>query len=191
MASSQNKTIAYTPVAQARQPKFQCTQCIRCCYSRAGLKNHVRAKHRSQATSPGDTASHTSSPVSASEQLSDSESSPQHSDNEEEHPMDIDFDVQLPPAFPDVYHNDEHDGYGHNNDDLDMDPHDHNLHDNDSDGPSSNSESSPIIPSSPQHESRPHQHQQTPANDRFLRRVYHDKLNGELINYNNAFLSFQ
>ena len=180
MASSQNRNTAYTPVAQAHQPKFQCLQCTHCCYSRAGLKNHVHAMHRSQATSPSDRASHTSSPVSASEQLSDSESYPQHSDNEEEHPMDVDLDVQLPLAFPDAYHNDENDGYGYNND-LEMDLHDYNLHDND--GPSSNLESSPIIPSSLQHEfeSQPHEHQQIPANDRFLRRVYHDKLNGELI----------
>jgi hypothetical protein len=180
MASSQNRNTVHTPAA--RQPKFQCPQCIRRCYNRAGLKNHVRAMHHdtrseSQATSANDRASQKSG-----DQLSDSESYPQQSDNGEEHPMDVDFDVELPPAFSDAYHDDEHDGYNLNND-SDM-PVDLLVHDHDSNGRSS--ESPPIIPSSPQpeHEStgrRRHEHRQTPANDRFLKRVYHSKLNGEYI----------
>lgn len=123
------------------------------------------------SASLSDRASQTLSPVSANVHLS--ESSPEHSDNEEpeEHPMDVDFDVQLPPAFPNAYNNDD---YGYNASDHDsesdtgMDLHDSN---------SSSSDSTPIIPSSPQHESRPHC--QVAANNRFLTRVYHDKLNGE------------
>ena len=202
MASSQNVNVLYTPVA--RQPTFQCPHCVHRCFNRAGLINHVRTMHGSQETSAGDgVASSTSasqhsnneeehlmdvdaehesydyengsdmdiihdnntptessdseseslSPVSASVHVS--ESSSQHPDNVEEHHVDEDFDVQ--PAYLDD---------------------DHNLHDNNS--TSSGSESPPIIPSSPHHdhEPRPHQHQQYPANDRYIRRVYHDKLNG-------------
>jgi hypothetical protein len=227
MASSQSVNVPYTPVAVARahQPIFQCLHCVRRCYSKAGLKNHVRAMHGSQATSTSDRAS----PTSAS----------QHSNTEGEHPMDVDFDLQPLPAFPDAYNDDEFEGYGYNNGsdmeindenihdnnsptgssgseslsalsagvhvsesssqhsdneeehhmdvDLDVQPlqafpdayhdDDHNRHDNNS--TSSGSGSPPIIPSSPQHEFRPHEHQQKPANDRFLRRVYHDKLNGQ------------
>ena len=193
MSSSQRKNIAFTPMA--RQPTFQCSHCIRCLYSRAGLKSHVLAKHGTQATT--DRASQASSPAS------NQPSSPQHSDNEHdvEHPMDVDADVQLP--FPDAYDdgydydNDldvdvdvqqpfpgtYSDGYGYNND-SDVDLHDHNLH-------HSNSPSSPpIIPSSPHLEPRSYSHQQTPANDRFLRRVYHDKLNGEFIKHFKISISY-
>lgn len=189
MSFSQNmQNSIYTPAAH--RPKFQCLQCICLFYNRAGLKNHVRAKHGSQATS-----SHTSSPVPdhpPSPQHSDSEGEPLHPDNvsfeihdqefpgpspplfsPDDAPMDVDFE----PPFPDDYNED--DDYGYNND---MDLYDHDLHG--SDGHSS----PPIIPSSPQHESRSHGHQQTPANDKFLRRVYHDKLNGEFLMY---FLLFQ
>ena len=59
---------------------------------------------------------------------------------------------------------------------MSVDLNDQNFHD-------SNSPSSPpIIPSSPQQEFRPHKHQQTPAYDRFLRQVYHDKLNHDKLN---------
>lgn len=65
--------------------------------------------------------------------------------------MDVDFN--------------EYDGHGH---DYDMDQiHDHN----DLDSNSSGSES-PIIPSSPQHEAGPGEHQQVPVNDRFLSNFY-------------------
>ena len=104
MSSSQRKNVAYTPVA--RRPAFQCSHCICCFYSRAGLKSHVLAKHGTQATS--DRASQTSSPAS------NQPSSPQHFDDEHdvEHPMD----VQLP------FHDDYDDGYGYNNDlDVDVD----------------------------------------------------------------------
>ena len=187
MSSSQRKNVAYTPVA--RRPAFQCSHCVRRFYSRAGLKSHVLAKHGTQATS--DRASQTSSPVS------NQPSSPQHSDDEHdvEHPMDVqlpfhdayddgygynndlDVDVDVQQPFPDTYN----DGY---NNDLDMDLHDHNLHH------SNSSSSPPIIPSSPQHEPRSYQHQQTPANDRFLRRVYHDKLNGEFITHFKISISY-
>ena len=168
----------YTPAAI--WPKFQCLQCIRRFYNRAGLENHVHAKHRSQATSslvPDHPTSH----------HSDSEGAPLHPDNfsfnihDEEFPGplptlfpsdDVPMDVDFEPSFPDDY--DEDDDYGYNNS---MDLYDHGLHG--SDGHSS----PPIIPSSPQHESRSHGHQHMPANDRFLRRVYHDKLNGEFLMY--------
>jgi hypothetical protein len=186
-ASSRNRNV-YTPAA--RRPEFPCPHCIRCCYSKAGLKNHLRARHGSQETASGNSDSR-SSPVSASasDQLhSDFSSSPSHgpqnSDSEEEHPMDVDLDVQQPLAYPNAYAYDDDDGYddhGYNSEfDMDLHASDHNLH---SPTSSSGSESTLIIPSSPQaeRESRPSKHQQTPANDRFLRRVYHDLLNGELI----------
>jgi hypothetical protein len=83
--------------------------------------------------------------------------------------MDVDFEHQ--PPFPNDY--DECDDYGYND----------NMY---CDLPGSDSRSSPpIIPSSPgqQHESRSQGHQQTAAGDKFLKRVYHDKLNGEFIMY--------
>jgi hypothetical protein len=188
MSSSQNpQHTVYTPAA--RQPKFQCSQCIRRFYNRAGLKNHVYARHRSQATS--DQASQSSS------SLSGRSSSSQHSNNEEEHSDNFSFEIhdeestgQLPPFFPpddtpmDVDFNvqlfsdghDEHGGHSHNDD---MNLYDHDLHSND------NCSSPPIIPSSPQHDlgSRSHGHQQTPADNRYIRKVYHDKLNGEFRMY--------
>jgi len=174
----------YTPAAI--RPKFQCLQCIRQFYNRAGLKNHVHAMHGSQATSSQ--KSQTSSPVPdhpPSPHQSDSKGEPLHPDNfsfeihDQEFPCsspplfspdDVPMDVDFESPFPDDY--DEDDNYGHNNN---MDLYDHNL--------SHTGSSPPIIPSSPQHESRPHGHQQTPANDNFLRRVYHDKLNGEFLPY--------
>lgn len=174
MSFLQNKGTVLTPAA--RQPQFQCSNCIRRFYNRAGLKNHSRAVHGSQAERASDSdsmASQTSSPVN----VSDQHLSPQHSDNEEEYPMDVDLDV-----FPEEpYEHDDEDIYVQNND-LDMDLHydDESLHDGDS---SSRASSPLIIPSSPhwQHESRPDEHQQAATGDRFLRRVYHDKLNGKLL----------
>jgi hypothetical protein len=157
-ASSQVKNTLHTPAP--RQATFECPHCARRCYSSAGLKNHLHwhALHKEAADS-------------ASEHLSES---PQHSYNEEEHPMDVDFDsdVQLPPAFPNAYH----DGDGYNSE-FDM-----NLYDQNIPTSSSSSDSNLIIPSSP-HDCGPHKHRQIPANDRFLTRVYHDKLNGEIIMY--------
>lgn len=157
---SQIANTIYTPAA--RQPEYPCPHCNRRCYNGAGLKNHITAKHGSphQETS-GDHSS---------------ESSPQNSEDEEEHPMDDNIDDPLPPAFPNALHIDEYD-YGHNSD-FDMNLHDGHDHHNDP-SHSSSSGTSLIIPSSPEHESGPRE--QTPVNDRFLRRVYHDKLNGELI----------
>ena len=88
--------------------------------------------------------------------------------------MDVDFEHQ--PPFPDDY--DKHDDYGYSNMDYNF--------------PGSDSHSSPpIIPSSPglPHESRPHGHQQTDTDDKFLKRVYHDKLNGEFIMYFSHFIN--
>jgi hypothetical protein len=157
----------YTPAA--RQPTFQCSQCIRHFYNAAGLKNHFRAKHRSQAINDG--ASQTSSLVL--DQLPSQESTGPLSPllSSDGVPMDVDFEHQ--PPFPDDY--DEHDDYG-----MDYDL------------PGSDSHSSPpIIPSSPglQHESRPHGHQQTATGDKFLKRVYHGKLNGEFIMYFSHFIN--
>ena len=183
MSLSQNmQSNIYTPAAI--RPKFQCMQCVRQFYNRAGLKNHVRAKHSSQATS-----SQISSPVPDHplSHHSDSEGEPLHPDNfsfqihDEEFPGplptlfpsdDVPMDVDFEPPFPNDY--DEDNDYGYNNS---MDLYDHGLHG--SDGHSS----PPIIPSSPQHGSKSHGHQHMPANDRFLRRVYHNKLNGEFLMY--------
>ena len=166
--SSQIKNTVFTPVA--RQPQFQCPNCIRRCYSRAGLKNHINAMH-----SLGVETDNASDRLSASDQPG--QSSPQISDGEEEHPMDVDSDAPLPQAFPNAYD----DGR-----DLDsefaMNSIDHNLH-----TPSHSSESTPIIiPSTPQDKSRPCEHRQAPADNRFLRRVYHDKLNGQKCDKNGV-----
>jgi hypothetical protein len=166
-SSSQIPNTLYTPAA--RQPEFPCPYCARRCYSRAGLKNHLHAKHSSPRR---ETSADRSSSLPAGDHLSESFS--QNSEDDEEQPMDVNFDVPLPPAFPNALHNDEYD-YGHNFD-FDMNLHDH--HNDPSHSPSS--ESSLIIPSSPQRESG-HQQSPVPVNDRFLKRVYHDKLNGELI----------
>jgi hypothetical protein len=180
----------HTPVA--RQPAFPCSGCIRRFYNAAGLKNHFRAKHGSQATD--DRASQMSSPVL------DHLSSPQNSDNEEEPshshhssseihnqestgslsppcPPDgvsMDVDSEHQPPFPDDH--DQHD-YGYN-DNMDCDLSSSDSH-----------SSPPIIPSSPgaQHVLRSHGHQQTAVGDTFLRRVYHDKLNGKFIMYFSHF----
>lgn len=178
--SSQNQNTVNTPVA--RQPKFPCPHCTRRCFNSAGLKNHLRAKH-SSLSQESTSSSDRSSPVSAtgSVHLRLSDSSPDILDDEEEleHPMDVDFDdVQPEPAFQ-VPNDDEYDDHGYNSE-FDMNQHDHTGN-----SPSSDSESefNLIIPSSPGPLAQPEHHnvhQQTPANDRFLRRVYHDKLNGEL-----------
>lgn len=167
----------YTPTP--RQPTFQCSQCIRCFYNAAGLKNHVHAKHGSQAINDG--ASQTSSLVF--DQLPSIQNSDSEEDNQESTslsppfspdgvPMDVDFEHQ--PLFPDDYN--KHDNYGDSNNDL---PH------------SDRHSSPPIIPSSPgvQHESRPHGHQQTATGDQFLKRVYHEKLNGKCILYFSHFIN--
>jgi hypothetical protein len=167
MSSSRNiqNTGVYTPAA--RQPKYQCSQCVRHFYNRAGLKNHVRAIHPTpQVTS--DSPGQTSSPVSG--QLP----SPQHSDNDEEPVHSDPFLFKIndqessgtspPPFLP--------------NDapmDVDMDFDLHSYHD-------SGHSSPPIIPSSPgprHHQPRSNGHQQTPGNEKLLKRVYHDKLTGK------------
>lgn len=177
----------YTPAAC--QPRYQCPKCIRRFYNRAGLKNHVRALHdRPQVSQASDGASQISSI------LSDQLPSPQHSNDEEpepvdvnpfpleindhepsstssppffsnDAPMDVDFDVQLP-VFDDY---------------------------------SSSHGSPPIIPSSPppQHEiPRSDRHQQMTGNEKFLRRVYHDKLTGKftiisLPHFNNLCITYR
>jgi hypothetical protein len=165
----------HTPAAT--RPRFQCSQCVHQFYNRAGLKNHVRAKHGSQETSSQ--TSQMSSPVSdhpPSPHYSDSEGEPLH-DQEFPGPSpplfpsdDVPMDVDSEPPFSNYY--DEDDDYGYNCDDN-TDVYDHDL----------GCSSPPIIPSSPQHESRSHGHQQIPANDNFLWRVYHNKLNGEFLMY--------
>lgn len=165
----------YTPAA--RQPTFQCSQCIRRFYNAAGLKNHFRAKHGTQAINDG--ASQTSSLVldQLPSQNSDSEKDNQESTGPlsslfppDGVPMDVDLEHQ--PPFPDDYN--EYNDYGYSNN-MDYDRH----------------SSPPIIPSSPglQHESRPHGHQQTATGDKFLKRVYHDQLNGEFIMYFSHFIN--
>lgn len=124
-ASSHIKDTVFMPAPH--QPEFQCLHCNQGCFSSAGLKNNIHAKHNS-------------------DEASASRSSPDNSDNEEEHHMDVDSDVQLPPAFQKDEYND--DGY---NSEFDMNLNDHNVN-------IPSSESTLIIPSSPQLESRPHEH---------------------------------
>jgi hypothetical protein len=182
MASSQINNTVHTPAT--RQPKFPCPHCPRCCFSRAGLKNHVHAMHSSLSQEASSTGSvDKSSPISAHLRLSETESleifDNEDSPDDDPMPVDVDFDnAQLPlAAFP----NNEYDDYGYNS----QAEFDNNTPT--ATGSSDSESESNIIPSSPQHhdESGPHAspgiHQQISTNDRFLRRVYHDKLNGELI----------
>jgi hypothetical protein len=161
-------TGVYTPAAC--QPKYKCSECIRNFFNRAGLKNHIRAMHPTPQVASGSTGQ-------TSSQGSSQLPSPNHSDNEEE-PVHSDpflFKISdlessptlTPPQFlldvaPMAV-----------DEDIDFELHSH--HD-------SGSSSPPIIPSSPQagpQDQLPSNgHQQTPGNEKHLKRVYHDKLTG-------------
>lgn len=161
----------YTPAA--RQPRFACPQCPRRVFDRAALKNHIRTIHVS-TYSVGQTQ-----PPPTNEQISSRRSS------------DVDEEL-IPPVsptgIPDIASPastlrvqpslfDNFDDY--NDNDRDYGSHDEN---NITGSELTSRSSTPILlPSSQSHEPRMRTLQRKPADDKFLRKIYHSTLNGEAI----------
>jgi hypothetical protein len=163
-------TGVYTPAA--RQPKYQCSQCVRHFFNRAGLKNHIRAMHPTPQVASGSTGP-TLSQVSGqlpSPNHSDSEEEPVHSDPILFKISDLESSATSPPQFlldaaPMVV-----------DEEMDENMEDEELHSHHDSG----FNSPPIIPSSPGPRDQPSSngHQQTSGNEKPVKRVYHDKLTG-------------
>ena len=185
----------HTPAA--RQPRFACSQCVRRFFNRAGLKNHVRAKHAATARvagqsqsppahrPPSSQQSHNEEqlppPCSPSVEIRDVEpiNPPSHTGTENlqgtadgDIPMTDDF-IQ-PPLFDDHVDYDDyddHDNYGYQDE--------NNIFNHDLSGSASRSSTPICVPRSQYYEHRTHAHQQAPADDKYLRKTFHPKLNGE------------
>jgi hypothetical protein len=149
----------------ARQPGFPCSQCIRHFFSRTGLKNHIRAKHPPINQSAGQSQS-PPAPAPPSCRESDEEQLP-------------------PPGSPsassvgmegtaggDIIMNDDYDN--HDGDYIENNISDHNF------GSNASRSSTPIsVPSSQNRAHTIHTHQQKPADEKYLRKIFHPKLNGQ------------
>jgi hypothetical protein len=85
-------------------------------------------------------------------------------------------DFIQPPLFDDYDNYDDHDHYGYQDD--------NNIFNRDLSGSASRSSTPISVPRSQDHE-RTHAHQQRLADDKYLKRTYHPKLNGE------SFLTFR
>jgi len=171
----------HTPAA--RQPHFACSHCVRRFFNRAGLKNHVRAKHpatdcvASQSRSPSAhgppfpqqfNGEQFPPPRSPSVEMGDAEfiNQPSSIRTEDHHNF-----IQ-PPLDDDDYNN--YDNYDNYNDYSYQDEFDNNLNG------SGSCSSTPIsVPSSQDHARKTHAHQQKPADNKYLRKIYHPKLNGK------------
>lgn len=181
----------YTPAP--RQPHFACSQCIRRFFNRAGLKNHIRAKHSTIRTSTGQSLSPPSNgpapqqpsnipsslPPSPSTEINDFASirSLSSIDTENGHQTPDSMDEDFIPPFPDLdnfndYDDyDERDDYGYG-DGLETNTLEHN---------SSRSSTPLCISSATSRRPKKCTHQQKPADNRYLKRRYHHKLNGKFV----------
>jgi hypothetical protein len=174
----------HTPAA--RQPHFACSHCVRRFFNRAGLKNHVRAKHpatdrvASQSQSPS--ACGLPSPQQSNEQFPPPRSPTVETRDAEfiNRPSSIGtedhHDFIQPPLFDDDDYNnydnyDNYDDYGYQDE--------NNIFDNNLSGSGSRSSTPISVPSSQDHARKTHAHQQKPADNKYLRKIYHPKLNGK------------
>jgi hypothetical protein len=167
----------HTPAA--RQPRFACSQCVRQFFNRAGLKNHIHAKHpaadhaTSQSQSPpahgppspqqSHNKEHLLPPRTPSVKICDAESinppSPTGTENlqgtaDGDIPMTDDF-IQ-PPLFNDHV---DYDNYGYQDD--------NNVFGRGLSSSASRSSTLISVPRSQDH-ARAHAHQQKLADDKYL-----------------------
>jgi hypothetical protein len=189
----------HTPAA--RRPLFACSQCVRWFFNRAGLKNHVHAKHPAADRATGQSQSppahgppspqqshneeHLLPPHTPSVKIRDAESinppSPTGTENlqgtvDGDIPMTDDFIQPLFDDHVDYDNYDDYDHYGYQDD--------NNIFNRDLSGSASRSSTPISVPHSQDHE-RAHAHQQKLADDKYIRKTYHSKLDGE------SFLTFQ
>ena len=162
----------YTPAA--RQPQFACPQCPRRVFDRAALKNHIRAIHTVGQIQPPPTSERISSSSQWSSDV-DEEWIPPVSPTRIADIASPASTLQVQPSLFDDYY-DDYNNY------LD-DDRDYGFHDESNISTSSSDlasrSSTPI--SLPRSQSHDPSHRQKPANDRFLRKIYHSTLNGEAI----------
>ena len=166
----------YTPAP--RQPRFACSQCVRRFFNRAGLKNHIHAKHLS--------VNHSGQPQSPpahgppSHQQSSDEEHPRHSPSVEIHDAEsinlssfagTEQNFIQPPLFDEYDANHDHDFYNYHSE--------NNIPDHDLRGSASRSSTPISVPSSQPHKRRAQAHQQKPADDKYLKKIYHPTLNGK------------
>jgi hypothetical protein len=178
----------YTPAA--RQPRFTCSQCVHRFFNRAGLKNHIRAKHPHVAGQSQSPPAHR--PPSPQQSHNEEQLPPPRSPSVETHnpefinpPSSIRAEghhgfIQLP-LFDDNDYND-YNNYDNYHDDGYQE---NNIFNDDLSGSASRSSTPISVPSSQDREHRTHAHQQKPADDKYLRKIYHPKLDGKF------FLMFQ